>query len=310
LITTANRWLLWHRPCDRPAVLLPRRQDRLRRRQPSQIHPTVKCDIRQTDASSYPSVLALFQHAFSLHSRIDCAIANAGLIERGVWFPPAASTSLEEATTELDTRILDVNLKGVLFFSRVALVYLVHSPITSTTANGHGVPPDKSLDLLASVAGIKESPGFWVYGASKHGVVGLMRCLRVTLPKTHPGVRVNAIFPSMVDTPIVAMVKEQWIAAGNPVNTPADIAEVIAGLCVCGPGRGGAVRYDKTPPGKLGAGQMDWASLPGGVHGRAMYVCGGEAWDVEEGLDRTSWQWFGEEQTASWAGATDVVDQA
>ena len=59
---------------------------------------------------------------------------------------------------EVPSRIvLDVNLLGVLYFARIASVYL---------RQNRRVGEDKSLILLSSVAALKESPGLPVYAVS------------------------------------------------------------------------------------------------------------------------------------------------
>ena len=68
--------------------------------------------------------------------------------------------------------VVDVNLKGPLYFARLASVYLRH---LGPGASGAG---DKSLTLISSVAGFREDPGLYAYVAAKHGVMGLMRVLR------------------------------------------------------------------------------------------------------------------------------------
>lgn len=54
---------------------------------------------------------------------------------------------------------LDVNLRGCIFFARIALVYL---------QQGWVADDDKSIILLSSVAGFKETPGIPVYTVSYH----------------------------------------------------------------------------------------------------------------------------------------------
>ena len=85
---------------------------------------------------------------------------------------------------------------------------------------------DKSLVLVSSTAGFKETPGLFVYQASKHGVLGLLRSLRLYLPKTH-GVRVNAICPWMTDTVMVDGIRDNWVKERLPVNTPADVGRIM-----------------------------------------------------------------------------------
>ena len=54
---------------------------------------------------------------------------------------------------------------------------------------------------MASTAGLFESPGQAPYNASKHGAVGLTRCMALELAAT--GVTCNAICPGFVDTPML-----------------------------------------------------------------------------------------------------------
>ena len=63
---------------------------------------------------------------------------------------------------------LDVNLKGVLYFARAASVYL---------RQNRQAGEDKSLLLLSSVAGFKESPGLFVYQVSFTTFMCLQRYL-------------------------------------------------------------------------------------------------------------------------------------
>lgn len=129
--------------------------------------PTVhfqKCGV-----TSYQDTLALFEAAYKAFGRVDHAVANAGIGERG----NIVSEDLdlegvkEEPTGAVD--VLDVNLKGAVFFARIASVYL------RQRGSREG---DKSLTLVSSVAGFREDPGLFVYVPSKHGVLGLMRALR------------------------------------------------------------------------------------------------------------------------------------
>ena len=243
-----------------------------------------KCDV-----TSYKDNLALFKTALDKYGQVDHAIANAGLIEYGNWFDP--EDGLEGIEKEPPVTTLEVNLKGVLYFARIACTYLVHGQDASA-------PTDKSLTMLASVAGFKESPGIPVYEASKSGVLGLLRALRLYVPTAYPGLRVNAVCPSMTETSMVKGIRDDWIKTGGPVNQPSDIARVLVGICSSGPGRE-AIRYDaqQSKAKEMGrnAGAMKWDDQSQGCHGRAIYVAGAEGWDIEEGLDRTEHLWLGEE---------------
>lgn len=120
------------------------------------------------DVTSYQDNLRLFQSAFDAFKRVDHAVANAGLGEQGNIFDPnlTLETVKEEPTRSMS--VLDINLKGPVFFARIASVYLRQGDRTG----------DKSLTFTSSVGGFREDPGLWVYVPSKHGVLGLMRVLR------------------------------------------------------------------------------------------------------------------------------------
>lgn len=240
-------------------------------------------DFLRTDVTRYEDNLALFRFAFEKYGRVDHAIANAGVIERPGWFQPGGIESLQHAPTEI---VFDVNLRGMLYFAHIALQYLA---VDRDKA-------DKSLTFLSSQAGFKETPGLFVYQSTKHGVLGLMRSLRLYAPETF-GVRTNAICPSMTTTEMVAGIQDGWIAGGNPVNRPEDIAEVICGVIQAGPGTQ-AIWYDEDEghpltKGRKSVGGVDWDDISTGVNGRALYVLGGKVYDIEEGLDRTEDLWLG-----------------
>lgn len=109
--------------------------------------------------------------------KIDVVVANAGI---GSFVDPF----LAEADIEIEptTKEIDVNLKGALFTARLGNHFL--------RAGGGG-----EMVLVSSIAGFKESVGLVTYTASKHGVVGIMRGLRVQAMRG--GVRINVVCPWM-----------------------------------------------------------------------------------------------------------------
>ncbi|KAI7328413.1 putative 3-hydroxyacyl-CoA dehydrogenase [Hortaea werneckii] len=222
----------------------------------------VHCDV-----TSYADNIALFDAAYQSCGRVDHAIANAGLGEQGQMFDPALNLeSVKEEPTK-SLKVVDVNLKGVLYFARIASVYLRQPP---QSGESNEQCADKSLTLVSSVAGFREDPGLYVYTASKHGVLGLMRSLRSS-PVTSgpPRIRTNAICPWMTRTRLVAGIEDEWQKAGLPSNAPEDVASVIAGVVA-----------------------------DGQVNGGTMYIEGGRAWNVEAGLLKTRPEWLGAKQTA------------
>jgi hypothetical protein len=121
----------------------------------------------------------------------------------------------------------------------------------------------RSIVLVSSIAGITEAPGLFAYGAAKHGVIGMMRALRRWAPVKY-NVRANAICPWATDTQLLS-VKDIWVQEKMPLNTPKDVAQMIA-----------------------------QCAADAGLNGRAVFVSGGRGFDTEEGIDRTLPQWMGE----------------
>lgn len=150
--------------------------------------PSASLDFVRTDATSYSDNYNLFRFALSKYGHVDHAIANAGLLEQPGWFDPRLG--LEGVEKMPPTKTFEVNFTGVLYFANIACTFLAHG-------NNEASRRDKSLTLLSSVAGFKETPGLFVYQASKHAVLGLMRSLRLFVPEAYPGLRVNAVLPSM-----------------------------------------------------------------------------------------------------------------
>jgi len=158
-----------------------------------------------------------------------------------------------------------------LFFSRIAAVYLREKAKDTE---------DKSLIFLSSVAGFEESPGLFVYQATKHGVLGLMRSLRLYTPGAYgkPGIRVNCVCPWATDTAMIQTFRDKWVKKKLPLNTCEGVATVIAGL---------AARED--------------------IHGESVYVEGDRGWLIEEGLKVTQPQWLGESAAARLAKGQEFL---
>jgi len=198
---------------------------------------------------------------------VDHAIACAGIIEQGKWFDP--ELTIETVEKEETRIVLDVNLVGTCMFARIAVVYLKHEKKEGD---------DKSLTLLSSAAGFRESPGLWMYQCSKHGVQGLMRTLRKMIYK-RDGTRINCVCPGMTDTGMTVDIIDTFRKTKQPINTAEDIAKIILGI-----------------------------ETTDGMNGKAVYVEQAQGWEIEDGLWRTMPDWLGEEPTARLRASLAIVD--
>ena len=122
-------------------------------------------------------------------------------------------------------RLIAVNLTGVFAMTRAALPHLAQ--VRGNIVN------------IASAAGIVATPYAAAYSASKSGVVGLTRSIAAEYASR--GVRVNAICPGAVDTPLIAGgfdaidnveagLFQRMVPLLGPVARPEDIAAAVAFL--------------------------------------------------------------------------------
>ena len=138
-------------------------------------------DVR--DKSQWEAAMAAFNEAAG--GRVDVVFNNAGIGEGG----PLA----EQPEGEL-TKMLDINLKGVIFGAQVAHPYLAKSAPGSVLLN------------TASLAGIIGAPGLAAYCATKWAVRGLTESLDAEW--ANDGITVASLCPGFIDTPIIGKVQE------------------------------------------------------------------------------------------------------
>ena len=168
----------------------------------------------KVDVSKYEDNIKLFKTALEKHGRVDHAVACAGIIERGKWFDP--ELTVETVEKPETNQVIEINLLGVVYFARIAVVYLRHNK---------GKDDDKSLTLISSAAGFRDSPGLFMYQCSKHGVMGLLRTTRKVINE-RDGIRINAICPGIVDSNMTVSIIDSFKETGQAINMPEDVAPV------------------------------------------------------------------------------------
>lgn len=131
------------------------------------------------DVTDGPAVVRAYQAVRDEHGRLDFAFNNAGIGIGGL---------AEELTLEHWDRTIDVNLRGVVHGSHAAYPLML--------AQGHG-----HIVNTASLAGLIAPAIMTPYTATKHAVVGLSLALRAE--GASRGVRVSALCPSFIDTPML-----------------------------------------------------------------------------------------------------------
>ncbi|MEO6880040.1 MAG: 3-oxoacyl-ACP reductase [Mycobacteriaceae bacterium] len=136
-----------------------------------------------TDVTSKEQVDALFATAQDTFGSVDVAFNNAGIS------PPQDDSILD---TDLDTwrRVQEVNLTSVYLCCKAALPYML--------AQGRG----SIINTASFVAVMGAATSQISYSASKGGVLSMTRELGVQFARQ--GVRVNALCPGPVNTPLLA----------------------------------------------------------------------------------------------------------
>ncbi|WP_395154733.1 SDR family NAD(P)-dependent oxidoreductase [Ilumatobacter sp.] len=139
----------------------------------------------QVDVSDEAAANAMATAALEAFGKIDGLFANAGITGEG----SAASLSLADWN-----RVIAVNLTGVFLSCRAVLPSMVDA--------GAG-----AIVATSSIGGLVGVPNIAAYAAAKGGVTGLVRQMAVDYAPD--GVRVNAICPGTIPTPLVVSAYEQ-----------------------------------------------------------------------------------------------------
>ncbi len=171
----------------------------------------------KVDVSNAADVEAMVNTVVDTYGRIDCAYNNAGIEGR------LAST--DEYPEDVFDKVIDINLTGVWLCMKYELPHMLKqgSGAIVNTASGAG---------LIGVAGMS------AYVASKHGVVGLTKTAALEYAKS--GIRVNAVCPGLIQTPMVERITAdqpqlgEALVAAEPVGRtgkPEEIAESVVWMC-------------------------------------------------------------------------------
>ena len=157
-------------------VLGARRQDRIQALARELTGGGGKAIAVTTDVADREQVKKLVDAAVEAYGRVDVMINNAGLMPQA---------PLERLKIDEWERMIDVNIKGVLYGIAAALPYMKQQK------TGHFIN-------VSSVAGHKVGPGFAVYAATKHAVRALSEGLRQEVKPYN--IRTTVISPGAVAT--------------------------------------------------------------------------------------------------------------
>jgi glucose 1-dehydrogenase len=183
----------------------------------SPLGDAVACSANDlTDDAAADDLVAFAVETFG---QLDCAV-NAAAIE----FETAPLHLVTDADYD---RLMDINVR--------ALFRCMRAELTTMLAGGNG----GSIVNIASTNSFRPQHDQPVYTASKHAVLGLTRS--AALDYAHHGVRVNAICPGAIDTPMLRAAMDRRGRNADEVarrltrfgrfGTPEEIAAAAVWLC-------------------------------------------------------------------------------
>lgn len=174
----------------------------------------IVCDV--TDEAQ---VRQMVEQAVATFGRLDAAYNNAGIQS------PVAETA--DADGDEFDRVMDINLRGIWNCMKYELQHM--------RAQGSG-----AIVNCSSLGGLVGIAGRGVYHASKHGVLGLTKS--ASLEYAARGIRINAICPGIISTPMVdAMLEKEPDAMDQlmklqPIGRLGEAREIAtAVLWLCSP---------------------------------------------------------------------------
>lgn len=174
----------------------------------------VRCDVAEE-----AQVSDLVAQAVSAFGRLDCAVNNAAITPD--------TLPIAEADMDVWDRVIRIDLRAVMLCMK--------HQVRQFLAQGDG----GAIVNVGSVSSFRPQPGNSAYVAAKHGVVGLTRT--GSLEYAPHGIRVNAVLPGAIDTPMLRGALESGghteaefapaLSLLGRFGRPEEVAEASAWLC-------------------------------------------------------------------------------
>jgi NAD(P)-dependent dehydrogenase (short-subunit alcohol dehydrogenase family) len=180
----------------------------------AELRAHVRAEAHVVDAGKADDIRSLAGKIEATHARLHIAVTTPAIHVRKL---------MCDYTDEEYDRVADLNLRGTFYFLRAFARMM--------SAQGGG-----SIIASSSVRATTLEPGLAIYGATKAGIIQMVRGLACEVGRF--GVRANAIVPSIVETPLVEPLKArpkifEALAAHTVFNRwsqPAEIAAAVAFL--------------------------------------------------------------------------------
>ncbi|KAL6406513.1 hypothetical protein AUP68_09310 [Ilyonectria robusta] len=147
----------------------------------------------EADVSSEQSTSQAISSIIREFGRIDYAVNNAGI---GQKLAPSGNTSIQEFE-----KVMNVNFRGLWLCEKLELSQMEKQEPRVVNPLNPSVMERGCIVNISSVLGFMAMPHLGVYNSSKHATLGLTRTDAIDYAKK--GIRVNAIAPGFIDTPLL-----------------------------------------------------------------------------------------------------------
>lgn len=173
-----------------------------------------RCDVGEED-----QVSGLITAAVRIFGRLDCAVNNAAVLPD--------SLPIADADMEAWDRVIRIDLRSVM----LCMKYQIRQFLAQGTGG--------AIVNVGSVSSVRPQAGNSAYVAAKHGVVGLTKT--GSLEYAAKSIRVNAVLPGAIDTPMLRASLERngrseadvapTLSLMGRFGRPEEVAEASAWLC-------------------------------------------------------------------------------
>lgn len=169
----------------------------------------------RADSSSAEDNKAIVDFAVTTYGKLNYAVNNAGIA--------GARAPVGELETDNWDRVIGINLNGVLYGNRYQIPAMLEAGADQS-----------AIVNMTSIHGSVAAPGNAAYTAAKHGVVGLTK--NAATEYGPAGLRVNAVGPGYIDTPLLAHMPDEQkeaLVAKHPLGRLGradEIAKLVAFL--------------------------------------------------------------------------------